>query len=272
MKYNALYNLYCDAARNALNNVVDIYEPHVCGTQHNVLIAKTSNNEKHVLKFSTPEIVQKNASVSKIYNIRGIPVPQINACTWRGLYFEEYKILPGKTLFEAIGNGMKQQQIKDVFQEIMLEFAKMIRVHPQLIENKPENYVHNIARENIASVNSPLLGNIFMGLVYALNIGNAKDFALCHSDITPKNVIVSDTGKLVGFIDMDSVCVCNKHYAFGMMAAKYQELGFDIKELFEQFEQISSTRINHARIETMASMCNLGKKILWKHAQNKRQK
>ena len=101
------------------------------------------------------------------------------------------------------------------------------------------------------------------------NYGNPKDIAIFHSDITPKNTVVSTDGHLVGFLDLDSAAISNINYAFGTMAAKYQQLGFNISELYDYFEGISDTKLNRTRINALANINNIAKKMLWQHSQSK---
>jgi hypothetical protein len=65
---------------------------------------------------------------------------------------------------------------------------------------------------------------------------------------------------------MDNVCVCNKKHAFGMMAAKYHELGFDINELMDEYYKVSSEHLPRANIARRVTIANIGKRLLWKHS------
>jgi hypothetical protein len=55
------------------------------------------------------------------------------------------------------------------------------------------------------------------------------------------------------------------------MAAKYQQMGFDISELCDYFEKISNIKLNRTRISTIANANSFAKKMLWKHSQSKQQ-
>lgn len=264
------FTKYNNIIRTTCPDVISTHEPKVTGALNNVVFANTPN-DAYVFKFGNADIIRKNEAASRLYNIREIPVPQITAMTHNETAFEMYKKIPGITLFEAINQGIGAQQIKDVYREILGHFAKMSRMYPSLLPNFEMIDVHQIAKQNITDVNSNRMGQLFMMAVYLLNMGDRQNKAIYHSDITPKNIIVSDTGVFTGLIDIDNVCVCDKNYAFGAMAAKYQEIGFDAQDLIQEYEKNTSDNINPARIKAIAKLHNMGKRILWRHKTNKQQ-
>ena len=107
-------------------------------------------------------------------------------------------------------------------------------------------------------------------LIYLLNIG--RDKALYHSGITPKNIIVDKNGKFSSFIDIDSVNVCSKEYAFQMMATKYQELGFDISDLITYYRNTTHDLLQEKSIQRKMNLLASGKKLLWKMSQKRKTK
>ena len=265
---NNIPNLYRNAIVGKYPGAQNLRMPAVAGSLNNVIYAEI-NGKTRVFKFGTADSVKKNAHISKLYKIRKIPCPQINIGEYNGLFFEEYEQLPGVTLFEAIQNGMDANKIKQIYREIIDCFEKMSRIPEQQIINIPNRHAHEFTKQHITNVNGATLGQICTALVYVLNTGNKSDTALFHSDITPKNTIVSADGHLVGFIDIDSVVACNINYAFGMMAAKYVQMGFDINDLFNAYREIGTKKLNQMRISIMANGTNFIKTQLWKHSHKK---
>ncbi len=263
-------NLYRDAIFSKFPGAQNLRMPGVSGSQNNVIFADI-DGKTHVFKFGDANTINKNKRMSYLYGIRHIPCPQITVGEYNGLYFEEYEQLPGITLYEAVKNGMDATKIKQIYREILECFEMMGRVPGYQILDTPGKYAHEFAKQHITNVNGATLGQICMLLVYALNAGDKADMSVYHSDITPKNTIVSADGHLVGFVDLDSVVVCNTNYAFGMMAAKYAQMGFDINELFDEYNKIGTKKLDKRRISIMASGINFVKSQLWKHS-NKRQK
>lgn len=260
---------YQDAIRSRRGDATNIREPRIRGSQRNVLFADTPDGAR-VFKFSSPELVVKDEKISNQYKMAGIPVPNITSHQYRGLSFEEYPIIPGRTLYEAIGDGIGADDIRRIYRQILDNFAKMARVRAGSLPHENINLAHYVARENVSTANNRTLGNVIWMLVYLMNLGADKNIGLFHFDITPKNVIISDDGHLAGFIDIETVGICNKNFAFGMMAAKYQQLGFDINELVDYYENITGDKLNRTRIATISNLSNAGKAFLWKNAQRKR--
>ncbi len=261
-------NLYRDAVIGRYPNAQNLRMPVVAGSQNNVIYAEIAGKTR-VFKFGSADSVKKNAQISKLYKMHKIPCPQINIGEYNSLFFEEYELLPGTTLFEAIQNGMEANKIKQIYREIIEYFSKMDRIPGYIISDIPNKHAHEFAKQHITNTNGATLGQICMALVYMLNIGNNKNDAVYHSDITPKNTIVSADGHLVGFIDMDSVVVCNVNYAFGMLAAKYIQMGFDINELINIYNKFGTKKLSPKRIAFLADGMNFVKKQLWEYSNNK---
>ena len=259
--HNAILAFYPDA--------INLRQPTIRGTQQNVIFADTASGTR-VFKFSNAETVYKNRYISQLFLKHSIPVPDVTARKYNGLYFEDYPQLAGHTLYEHIGKGMEPAKVQQIYREILNYFAKMDSIPPNALYNFSNKDIHIISRNHIAGVNNKTLAQICMVAVYLLNIGNKSDKGIYHSDITAKNVIVSPDGHLIGFLDLDTIGVGDKNYAFGAMAIKYQQLGLDITELFDYYERISGKKLNRRRILAMAHINNFGKKILWMHQQHKK--
>lgn len=257
------------AILNTHPNAHNFQHPTICGSQRNVLFADLDDTT-HVFKFNTPALIAKNEYVSKIYADYDIPCPKIVAMHHNNIHFEEYEKIPGQTLYEySTGPNANPHIIKQVYQEILDNFVKMSKIPAHLLNNFPHKHMHTVAQEQITSTNNALLGKLCMSLVYLLNLGPQKNTAIYHSDITPKNVIISPDGHLRAFLDIDTVAVCNHNYAFSALSAKYLELGFDIEELFNYLEQINGPRINQSYVSKMAHGHNYCKKKLWLHQKHK---
>ena len=79
-------------------NAKNLRFPPISGSKRNVIFADI-NNKVCVFKFGNPDIINKNAKISKIYLEASIPVPQITVGQFQNIFFEEYEQLPGTTLF-----------------------------------------------------------------------------------------------------------------------------------------------------------------------------
>lgn len=261
--------IYKAAIFDRYPNAKNLCQPLVRGSQQNVIFANV-DGQQMVFKFGNPDIIRKNAYISRLYAENGIPCPVITAHQYKNVFFEEYKHIPGKTLYEHIGCGMDAEKIKQVYRETLVAFAKMGQIKPGVLDGFPHKHMHIVADEHITNVNNAVLGKLCMALVYLINLGNDDDKAVYHTDITPKNIVVSEDGHLVGILDIDTAAVSDVNYAFGAMAAKYIQLGFDINELFDVYEKISGKKLNKTRASVIANANNAVKKMLWQHSKIKK--
>ncbi len=249
----------------------NIRRPEICGAQSNVYFTDWYG-DTYVFKFSPYELAQKNKRVSQIFRTAEIPVPEIYTGAGNGLECEFYKMIPGKTLYEQIWYGMSSAKIQTAYRDMVDCFAKMNKLsahaHYQLAFEKYK-YIHQVVRTNVSKTNNKFWGKFASGLVRLANIGPAKDNGLYHTGLIPENVIVSNDGRMRAILDIDEAALCDKNYAFALMVAKYQQLGYDTRELMDYYEQLSGDHLNRRHVQTMINMTNAAKHMLCKHA-NKR--
>lgn len=243
--------------------VTNITEPTVAGSQHNLLIADTAAG-KRIFKFNTRQVIQKNVAAAHLYNMRKIPVPNAIMGNVNNTYFETYRALNGITLDQAIKAGIGAQQIQQIYEHIITLIAKMDHIYPELLPQNPMNHIHNIGAHYVANNVSRIAAPIAKCALRSANRGPSRDSAVYHSGMTPKNTIVSSDGKFVGFVDLDEICVCNRNYAFAMMAAKYQQLGMDYTDLIKQYERVSNFTIDYPTVSGLVRKLNTIRHIMWK--------
>lgn len=250
------------------SNIIDIRAPVIAGSQNTVFFVETPW-EKFVVKFNDEELIRKNLGAARLFARNDIPVPELHIGSVRNQWYETYPILNGDTLYEKIGNGMPEHRIKRIYNQIINNFAKMDEISPRALAPYECKYVHQMAGHHIKNSNGKLLAAVFKPMVWALNAGRERNMGVFHSDITPKNIVVDDRDNIT-FLDMDSIVICNRNFALGALATKYQSLGLDITELFDLCDKKLSTPINRGRVAAMANINNLGKYLLWRQSQSKK--
>lgn len=257
--------------RAALPNAYSIRQPQIPGSLRSVFLTD-EGNETYVYKFNHFEMGIKNVVVSTLMREQGIHVPNVCLLKQNGHYIEKYNIIPGKTLYEHIGAGMPDDKIRTIFYEAVDSFVKMSNINAAILECYPCARVDQIAKQNVSDVNGFIAAKLVSSAIRLANKCDTKDLGLYHTNITPKNIIVSPDGHLAGIIDMDEVALCDKNYAFASMAAKYQQLNFNIDELVDRYEQMSLQPLNRTKIAKIANLNNIVKNILWRLSQNKKTK
>lgn len=252
---------YKTAIYNTFHDVVDITYPACCGYQNTVLFVKTTNGD-YVTKFNTRDMVLKNYNVSHMARDNGILMPDIKIGQYDNLYFETYRLIPDKTLFERINDGIQMHAIKRAFDEILIQFAHMDNLPIKTLSKQKCINVHETTYEHVKNTNGTAMAYTLMAIVYMTNRGKQNDIGLYHSDISPKNVTVDENGKLISFLDVDSMAICNRNFAFAALADQWHRLGFNMNELYEKYEHLSDHKINRRRINTMLNAIHLAKSIM----------
>lgn len=264
-------NFERNAISHVLRGVYQIKTPTISGTQRNVFFVKTSEGD-FVAKFGCRDIVFKNCFVAHLASRHGIFVPDISMAEYKGQWIEIYPMFPEKTLFEHIREGMSEKTVRLAFENMLTQFVRMGSI--QVPKNQQENkslHIHNSTYEHTKNTNGTAMAMTLRPIVYMLNRGRDRNIGLYHSDMTTKNVIVNEKGSIVSIIDLDSMAICNRDYAFGAMADKWCELGFNLHELYDKYEYLADQPINRMRINSMLRTIHLGKYLMFK-ANKHRQK
>lgn len=258
---------YSSVIHSVIPDVTNIAMPSIKGSQRNVFIAN-SDNGKFVCKFNHRDLAIKNSIVSELLSSNGINVPKIKVVNYSNYWIEIYPMIDGETLYSRIGAGLPEHKINDVYYDIVDNFAKMDAVSSDVLNQKSTiKHTHQVANINISDTTNKVIAKIFSDAIRLINKTADKNVGLYHCGMTPKNTILNNDDKLNGFVDLDEVAICDKNYAFGMMAAKYQLLGKNPMRLIEYYEDATGKELNHKKIKGMINIINTSKTILW-HTNN----
>ena len=249
-----------------------IKSPSVPGAGKNVYIAGDNNGDEFVFKLLPYSLAHKNVTVSKLVGNNIVQTPNNRLLGHNGYTFESYPIIPGNTMYEMIRAGkMTDTQIHATYRQLMAIQYQMSCLPTDRIKTVPNIKCHQIAAQNTATSNGKLSGTIIRAVVRTLN-GAPGGHGLYHFDLTPKNVIINQGHNIVAIIDMDSVGICDKNFAIAMMVAKYAQMGYQISELLDYYQDLSHQSLQRGRINRMVELTNMGKTLLWRHANRHKQR
>lgn len=256
-------DFYKQAVYHAFHGVIDIRYPNMRGAHNNVLFVKTNEGD-YTTKFISHDMALKNSAAARLMSAHGIPVPESRILNCGDAWIERYPLIPGKTLHEQVRIGMSEEQIRRAYEDILTHFVAMenIPISKFVVAAKTRE-VHNMAYENVKATNGTVMATVMRPLAYLANCGRSRNTALLHSDITPKNVIVDENGRLVSFLDLDGVTLCNRSYAFAVMADKWRELGFNPTELYDKYEIMAGKPLNRGRINAMLNAVHFMKTMMY---------
>ncbi len=252
-----------NAIHETIPYVHKVSRPNVPGSLGSVYIAKSIDGN-FICKFNHKELAQKNELVSKALMSCGITIPEIKLYNYHDQWMEVYPMLPGKTLYEHIGNGLSRNKVQSIYHDIVDAIIKMNSLSPEKLEGLKYSKIGKVAKSNITDTNNSFIATVCSGVIYMVNKCDQKDKGIYHCGITPKNVILTDEGELMAILDLDEAGIADKNYAFGMMVAKYQQLGYNIFDLIDYYESKTGEKLNHKKIQNIANITNAGKHILWR--------
>lgn len=266
---NLVPDFYLSAIRTALPDINGLRRPAVRGALNTTFIASTPRG-KFICKFNHRDMANKNAKFSQIMARAGVAIPTSTVHEYKGYWFEVYPMIPGKTLYECVENNQKNLNVIDVYEDVMQEFVKMTTI-PSIatLDDIKFKHIHQVAYRNVSDMTSPIVAPIFAGAVRAMNMAGGHK-GLYHCGITPKNIIVSDTNKFAGLVDLDDVAVAERDYAFGIMATQYANMGYRTDDLIDMYEGIqyynqdtNMSVLNDKSIKRIGRINNAGRWLMW---------
>ena len=181
-----------------------------------------------------------------------------------GQWFEAYPTLAGDTLYECVGRGATKTELESIYHQAIYYFEKMSQIDFSDIYFGNLKSAHQTAYNDTTATNGAIMGNLVAMFVRLMNIGMPASHGLYHHGMTPKNILVSPNGKITGLLDIDEVSVCNKNYAFGVLAAKASLIGININALCDKYERTTGQKLNRHQISAIAAIQNMGRNILYK--------
>ncbi|MDE6250822.1 MAG: hypothetical protein K2M34_04295 [Alphaproteobacteria bacterium] len=258
------FEFYETAIRQTIPNVYRISLPTIRGNKDNVLFAQTTYGAHYTFKFNGFDSAMRNSSVSHALINAKIPVPDIHVFQCDGQWFEGYPTLRGDTLYECVGHGATKTELESIYHQAVYYLGQMSQIDYSNIDFGNLKYAHQSARNDTANTNGAIIGNLTAMFVGIMNIGMPASYGLYHHGMTPKNILVSPKGIITGLLDIDEVSVCNKNYAFGVLAAKATLIGMNINALCSKYESITGQKLNHRQISAIVAIQNMGRNILHK--------
>lgn len=255
---------YETAICQTIPNVCHISRPNIRGNKDNVLFAKTTYGAQYTFKFNGFESAFRNSSVSHALIAAGIPAPDIHEFECDGHWFEAYPTLPGDTLYECVGHGATKTELESIYHQAIHYLGQMSHIDFDDIYFGNLKYAYQTARNDTTATNGALLGNLTGLFVQLMNIGMPSSHGLYHHGMTPKNILISKNGTITGLLDIDEVGICNKNYAFGVLAAKASLIGMDVNSLCHKYETMTGQKLNRHQVSAIVAIQNLGRNILYK--------
>lgn len=271
-KNSTVPTYYFQAIRSIIPYATKIERPHIPGTGYCTFVVQDENDNKYMFKFNDFDMLFKNIQFNRTLNQHGISVPKLEQHVYKSSWMETYQMIPGRTLYECVKDGMPDASVKKIYRAIVDDFIKMSEIDLHTLTKTMYSNIHQVVQYDVAENTSKIVAPLFAGATRIMNRGEKSDMGLYHCGITPKNIIVSPDGEYAGLIDMDDVAISNKNYAFGVMTTQYERLGHNPQELIDAYESISGEGLNHKHLERIGKINNFGRWVMWKAGLHQNQK
>ncbi len=194
---------------------VKISQPDFVGQHHPIYIVEKAG-DKSIIRFSSKECAHRNFQVSNLLRKYGIPVPEISFYKFDKQYFETYTFIEGKTLYERHQEGISQEQIKKIYEQLCDICYRMSRIPVKEAENIP---LHTCKTD------------MFFKLL------NLSQRVIGHCDLNDKNILLDKNDNVCAILDLDQVELKTFELILVNLFEVAQEKGYDynvesIKEFF----------------------------------------
>jgi hypothetical protein len=205
-------------------DTINVVQPLTMGLVHDVYIAE-SENDKHICRFSQKTVAEHNLQASKLLASYNIPVPNVSIYNCGDYYCETYPFIPGKTLHERILEGLPNEQLDKVYEQLFELSYKMSEIPYDSINNTSLPVVSKILRQMI-------------------DVLNPAAHTLCHTDLHAKNVILDDQDNVRAIIDLDAITYESTFVSYFIMMRDAKMHGYDISRLSHIFKKNNMRHIN----------------------------
>lgn len=191
---------------------VDISQPIVRGFSHDLYIVKTKHNGKFVCRFAPKDTAEHDLYVSKLLNSNGIKAPDISLHNFNQEYCETYPFINGKTLYERICEGISDNKLDTVYNQLFQISYKMAQIPYEFNKKVP----------------IPLTAKIAITCCKVLNSGPT---GMGHTDMIARNILLDDDDNVCALLDLDSVYPESVPFMTINLLREAHRYGYNIRKL-----------------------------------------
>lgn len=220
-----------DAIAANIANVQDIEEPVHSGPDARVLIARTPKKSV-VCKFDHPNICRHDVVVSKLLRAKNIPVPNVQIRKYGGTIFTTYDFIPNHTLEDFLVAGAPREFAESVYRGAMDTIYQISQIRVNAADMPPYMF---------ATQSEYTFSRMFGAKV-----------ALYHNDLHAGNILVSNSGKFGGLLDVNSITLGGQDVFLARAWTRYPADNFE--DLLAYWGEISHQKMNTERIDRIRAM------------------
>lgn len=248
-------NFYHNAIYGSGYDVLRLQIPVVNGRNSRVFIADTSRAGRLVFRFDSRNIALRNQGISSLLVAHGMCVPNVKVHQYNNCLYEVYPYLSGTTFQECLNFGMSTSQILDTYEKIAYQIKKMSDIPVQKFASIENSDCSSVAQSNIiAKTGNRAQGYIVKHGTDLLNLGPKT---VCHCDLTPCNVILTDDDKPVSILDLNAVSVANINFCVAISGLSLIRNKLNPAMFYDACNDIMPGQINRMRLAVTEKICAL---------------
>ncbi len=236
---------YHAAIKNACPQTISVSLPEIQGVMAKVFLAEQPDASKIVCKFNPAPIIKRNKHVSELMRECDIPMPATKTHAYLDTYFETYRYVPDKTLYEYIRDGAPDEFITNAFKQAIDVQHQISQITPDEIATMSGRTFADVMGILMSEKVRPMLTTSYK--LIATIMAQGGKMQLLHSDLQPKNILVTPNGNLSHIIDIEYVVLCNDSFAMLRMLYHYPLDNTD--EIMDYYEQTTGRTLNRRLIK-----------------------
>ncbi len=237
-------NFYHAAIKNACPQTIAMSLPEIQGVMAKVFLAEQPDASKIVCKFNPATIIKRNKHVSELMRECDIPMPVTTTHAYLDTYFESYRYIPDKTLYEYMRDGVSDEFITNAFKQAIDVQHQISQITPDEVATMPGRTFADVTGIQMSEKVRPILAMSYK--LIATIMAQGGKMRLLHSDLQPKNILVTPNGNLSHVIDIESVVLCNDSFAMLRMLYNYPLNNTD--DIMDYYEQTTGRTLNRRLI------------------------
>lgn len=196
-------------------DVSAVYKPITPGCVRDVYIVE-NKTKKFVCRFSDSVTATHNLKISISLTAHGIPAPKVKVFAFDGAWCETYPFIEGKTLHERLLEGIKNDQLDNIYRQLLNISYK----------------ISEIPYDKTFDVPLPFPSKILRKIFAKLNPSSPK---LIHGDLHAKNVVLDEKDNVRAILDLDAIYPESLSVANMIIMKDAQTYGYDIQK-FTKFD------------------------------------